>query len=414
MARSDEPKKSKARSEASHLADPWDKLTLLSLMDRAAAEHPVRVFLRDCPHREQWNGVEPRELTSDAFAKGARFLAAQLKTLGIEPGGRILLLLPNIVEVPLAILACHLAGAVPAIAPIDERVDMLRAAAERANAAMILTTGRVGDIAIGEKARQIAAKVMHVRCVAGFGFDLPDGVVSLEGWSDEDILPLPELGRQQDADGLITFTRQNGSVDAALRTEGQLVAEALALGSVMRLDGRRGLISLMHPGSAVSIAASLTLPLYAGASVRLIGPYDSVALAGAFEAEPGAFLYCPDHFAAQLTASSLGPNRLKNHAGILALVRTGVPDATVLPPGVLGGSLVVDFDEAGVMTTMSWPKDGKLRLPQQFAHPMEGVLPEGSLMLEFQPDGKAEPGWAGFGAARMIRRADGHSKGKAA
>lgn len=394
------------------LPEPWDRLTLQSLAAKAAAEHPARVFIRDCPKRLEWNGVEPRTLTSDAFLKCATSLAAQIRTLGVSVGERVLILLPNMVEASLSVLACHLAGATPAIAPVDEKPDMLRAAAERSNAVLILTTGRVGDLAIGEKARQIAAKVMHVRCVAGFGFDLPDGIVSLEGWSEEDMMPLAETERQQNLEGLITFTRDGGSVNAAIRNEGQMIAEALAMTSVMRLDGRRGLISLMQPGAAASIAASLTLPLYANASVRLVGPYDTVALAAAFEAEPSAFLYCPDHFAAQLTAESLGKGRLVNHSGLLALARIANPDkAAIVPPGSLGGHLIVDFDEAGCLPVVKWPADGKLVLARSTAHPMESVLAADQQMLEFEPETGS---WSGFCAATIVRRSNTSPAGKAA
>ncbi len=396
-----------------HLPDPWGQLTLQSLMIQAAATSPARVFLRDCPDREGWNGMEPRVLTYDAFFKGVSFLAAQLKTLGIERGDHVLLLLPNLVELPLSILACHLVGAIPAIAPIDEKIDALRGAAERCQAAAILTTGMVGEFALGDRARQVAAKVMTVRCVAGFGFRLPEGIISLEGWSEEDIVDLPEIERQQGEIGLVTFARVGGRLCAVTRTEGQMIAEALAVSSVLRLDGRRGLISLMQPGAAASVAASLTLPLHAGASVRLIGPYDTATLARAFDAEPTAFLYCPDHFAAQLTIESLGSERLHNHAGILALTRAETPHSAIMPPGVLTSSLIVDFHEAGIMTALNWPQTGRLDLPDRFPHPMESVLPEGENLLEWLENTDGGPAWGGFGAASILT-ADAIASGKAA
>lgn len=405
-----------AKHKDAQLPEPWDGLTLQSLMTEAAAASPNRVFVRDCPDREAWNGIEPRTLTFDAFQKGAIFLAAQLKTLGVEPGNRVLILLANTVEVPLSILACHLAGAVPAIAPIDERIDTLRAAVERSDATTILTTARVDDIAVGEKARQVAAKVMAVRCVAGFGFDLPDGIVSLEGWSGEDVVALPETGRRQSDIGLITFARENGqpngTVCAFSRTEGQMIAEALALSSRIAPDGGHGLISLMQPGAAASVAASLTLPLHAGASVQLVGPYDSARLQHLIEADKSVFLYGPDHFAAQLRPGSLGKEASTTIAGILALTRADAPQTSMMQPGALRASLVVDFHERGLMTTL-WPADGKLDLPGPFPHPIEGVLPQGQTMLDFhpEPDGTI---WSGFGAATLLRREGDEAAGKAA
>lgn len=408
-----------AKIDSAQLPEPWAQITLQSLMTEAARCFPARVFVRDCPDRETWNGVEPRTLSFDAFFKGVDFLAAQLRTLGVNPGDRVLILLANTVEVPLAILACHLAGAIPAIAPVDERVDMLRAAVERSEATTILTTARVGDIAVGEKARQVAAKVMSVRCVAGFGFDLPDGIVSLEGWSEEDVVALPAIERRQHDAGLITFARESSKPNSPLcalqRTEGQMIAEALALTAVIAPDGECGLISLMQPGAAASVAASLTLPLHAHASVQLVGPYDSMRLRHMIEAggaDRNAFLYGPDHFLAQLRPDSLGAGI--SIAGLLALARADGPAASLPAPGAMRASLVIDFNERGLTTLTEWPSSGALDLPTAVAHPIDGLLPEGQMMLIFgqNPDGTAS--WTGFGAPLLLHREDGEAAGKAA
>jgi acyl-CoA synthetase (AMP-forming)/AMP-acid ligase II len=355
--------------------------------------------------------VEPRALTSDEFLKQARFLAAQLHTLGVGRDESVLIMLPNSVEWALAILACQLVGAVPALAPVDESPDMLRSVAERSNAVAILAMARIGEIALGEKARQIAAKVMSVRVVAGFGFDLPDGIVSLEGWAADDVMPFAESERRQDLTGLMTFTRAGGAVTAALRSEGQMIAEALALSAVIRLDGRHGLISLMQPGAAATVAVSLTLPLFAGADVRLVGPYDSSALTSAFADAPDAFLYCPDHYLGWLTETSLGPRVLAKLSGILALARVAGREVTLAAKGALDANLILDFDERGFVPSAPWPLDGRLTLPAVIPHPMETILPEGTALLTIGDGVAAEIG--GFAAARLIRRAEA-AAGKAA
>jgi acyl-CoA synthetase (AMP-forming)/AMP-acid ligase II len=381
------------------LPDSWGNLTLQSLLEKSAIEAPARIVLRDCPLREQWNGTEPRNLNTDTLLRAVRFVAAQLLTLGLQRGERVLLLLPNSVESYISVLACHYAGAVPAIAPIDETVDVLRACAERCEAAVVLTCARVGEMALGEKARLVAAKALCVRGIAGFGLNLVDGIVSLEGWSDEDIDPLPEIVRDQSDDALITFAKEAEGVVAMIRTEGQLIAEALALHSVLRLDGRRGLISLMQPGASATLAASFTLPLYTGASVRLLGPYDRDALEQVFTAEPTAFLFAPDHFVASLRAEMVRPGLFSNSAGMLALARIASPMQSILPPGPFKGALVFDFAERGLMTRLAWPADGQLDLPHRYDHPMESVLPEDVPMLAW-----AENGITGFGAPRIIRK----------
>lgn len=398
---------SKSGKMMARLPDTWGNITLQSLLEKAATEAPARIMLRDCPLRERWNSMEPRNLTSDTLLRGVRFLAAQLLTLGLQRGERVLILLPNCVESYISVLACHMAGAVPAIAPIDETPDILRACAERCEAAVVLTCARVGDMALGEKARLVAAKALCVRGIAGFGFGLVDGIVSLEGWSEEDVDPLDDLARDQTDDALITFSREPEGVVALVRTQGQLIAEALALHSVLRLDGRRGLVSTMQPGASATLAATLTLPLHAGASIRLVGLYDREALEMVFAAEPTAFLYAPDHFISSLRAEMFRPGLFANTAGMLALARIPGPKAEVLPPGPFKGALLCDYSEHGMVTRLIWPEDGKLDLPHRYDHPMESVLPEDTPMLAW-----SEAGVSGFGAPRVIRK--GSSKAEKA
>jgi len=381
------------------LPAPWSHITLQSLAEKAALEAPARPFLADCPRREQWNGVEPRVLNCDTFLRSAYFLGAQLRSLGVNPGDRVLILLPNCVEHFLAVLACRLMGAVPAIGPIDETPDYLRACAERIQAAVVLTCARVGDMALGEKARLVAARALCVRGIAGFGFDLVEGIVSLEGWSEEDVDPLPDLTCHQGDDALITFSRVADGPLAALRTEGQVIAEALALFSVLRLDGRRGLVSLMQPGASATFAASLPLALHTGARVRLLGPYDREALVDVMTEVPNSFVFAPDHFLSTLDPAVFPPGLFANAAGFLALTRIDAPKASILKPGPFKGALAFDFSEGGMMTRLAWPIDGRIDLPHRYDHPMESVLPEEVPMLEW-----SEAGLSGYGAPRLIRK----------
>lgn len=383
---------------------PWDKITLSGLVEAAVARSPKQVFLRDCPRRLDWNGVEPRELTFETFQRSALFLAAQLRTLGVEPGDTVFLMLPNSVETPLALTATLMAGAVPAIAPADEKVDTLRAMAERCGATAIVTMNRVGDILLGEKARQVAAKLMNIRCVAGFGFDLPDGIVSLEGWSEEDVMPLAPREPRQDEPALTTFAREDGAICACRRSHAQLAAEMLLATTLAAPSEAGGIVSLMQPGSAASLAAGFLLALQTRTPLALIGPYETPALAEALARQPGAVLLAPDHFA-------VGPagQFAKQVSTCLAIAHVAGPEASILKPGAVAGPLIVEFEERGLAALPEWPRQGKLALGDGFAHPLTDLIPNGQAYLGFE-DGAI----TGFGAAEILRRAKEASAGKAA
>ncbi len=380
---------------------PWDKITVASLVEAAAARVPKQVFLRDCPHRLAWNGVEPRELTFETFHRSTLFLAAQLRTLGVQPGDCVLLMLPNSVETPLALVGTLMAGAVPAIAPADEKVDTLRAMAERCEASAILTVNRIGDIKLGEKARQVAARLINIRCVAGFGFDLPDGIVSLEGWSEEDVMPLTPQTARQDAPALITFARKDGAICAFRRTEAQVVADMLLATTLATPTEESGIVSLMQPGCSASVAAGFLLALQAKVTLALVGPYEAPALAKALERQPGALLLAPDHFMAQLPKDA--------SASGLAIGHASSPKATIMKPGPISTPLLIDFEEHGLAGLRIWPPDGKLGIAEQVSHPLDGLISAGQPFLSFESDAVT-----GFGAAEVLSRPGGSSAGKAA
>ncbi|HRE22505.1 MAG TPA: AMP-binding protein [Rhabdaerophilum sp.] len=388
---------------------PWDKITVSSLVEAAATRAPRRVFLRDCPQRLAWNGVEPRELTFETFQRAALFLASQLRTLGVQPGDTVLLMLPSSVEGPLAFAGTLMAGAIPAIVPADEKIDTLRAMAERSEATAIITVNRIGDIKLGEKARQVAARLISIRCVAGFGFDLPDGIVSLEGWSEEDVMPLSPQAVRQDRPALVTFGRKDGSICAFRRTEAQLIAEMLLATTLAAPSEESGIVSLMQPGSSASIAAGFLLALQAKTPLALVGPYDTSALAEALQRQPGAILLAPDHFIARLQKDGPTSGIAGRISMCLAISHIPGPEAVIPASGSASGPVLIDFEEHGLIGLKSWPRDGKLEIDDRPTHPLAGLIPDDQPYLGFD-----EGIVTGFGAAEILRRPASSSAGKAA
>ncbi len=261
------------------LAEPWDRLTVAGLTSSAANTHAKRMFIRDCPERESWDGNLRRELTFGDFKREAEFFAGQIETLGIVAGDRALILMPNVTEAAIAIVGCLIAGVTPAIAPIEESVEVLRAACERISAAAIITTGRLEELRPAETARQIAARAISVRLVAAYGFKLPDGVISLDGWSEQDVDANPNRPKhRQEAEGLITFSAQPSGLLAHIRTEAQMIGDALAVATRHKLGREQNLVSTMHPTGSAAFAAGLLMPLFLCTTIDLVGPFTAERL----------------------------------------------------------------------------------------------------------------------------------------
>ncbi|MCZ8259168.1 MAG: AMP-binding protein [Beijerinckiaceae bacterium] len=381
------------RTTETALLPPWNDTTLPSLLIRQAVETPDTVLWSDCPAREAWNGVEPRHLTAVNALACTRFLALQLTTLGVARGDHVLILLANMVEYPMAVIACSMAGAVPLVMPVDEKPETIRAAAEKLGVTTILTTARVGDVAIGDKARQVAAKVLTIRCVAGFGLDLPDGVVTLEGWSEEDILPAEPLDPEAGDTALVTIMRMDGVLVPARRSHAQLVAEALSVQASLGGADFGSLVSLLHPGSAGSFAGSHGLALVAGRPVSLVGPYARKALRGQLAKAEAPLLLVPGHFFTRNEASAF---EALEEASMIAFSRRGDTEALSPLPGKALARIIA-VDERVVLALPVTANAAEALATGQPAHPHKGLLPADALWI-----GATEAGtWLGFGAARI-------------
>lgn len=373
------------------LQPPWNKATLPALLAKLARERPDAALWADCPQREAWNGMDPRQIKASGGWAATRFLAAQLVTLGVQRGDHVLILLANMVEVPMAILACHMAGAIPAIMPVDEKPETIRAAAEKMAVNTILTTARVGEIAVGDKARQVAAKVLTIRCVAGFGFDLPDGIVSLEGWAAEDVQPGEPLEPAPGEMALVTFMRAEGLLVPARRSHSQIIAEALAVQASLGGVDFGDIVSLLHPGSAAPFAAGFALSLVAGCPIGLVGPYAREAAQKRLRSADAPLLLAPAHF---FTRNEAGALKELAHVSTIAFSRAGDAEtAETLPATVLGRLIAVE-ERAVIAMPSDYDLDSTLSRGQP-DHPEPGLLPAGKPWLVPGEEGR----WEGFGAA---------------
>lgn len=385
------------------LKSPWDRVSIAGLASGAAASHGARIFLTDCPDRLIWNGDDARTLSFLEFNRQALFFGAQMMTLGLPPGARLLLMLPNMAELAIAIIGARAAGMVPAIAPVEEGVDALRGAAERIGAQAIVTTARCEDIRLGERARQVAAKLLEIRCVAGFGFGLPDGVVPLDGWAEEDALPLAApVPVRQDKEAVITFAQADGTLAAYLRSEAQIVADALAFAARARLGREAGVIATLQPGSAAALITGLIVPLFLGMPVQLLGPYRRSRFNAVLARQPEAAIIAPGAIIAALAGEWEEAGGSKPRHSLVSVRRPAEP--VVAASGAPVDIPLFDAKEAGLLPLGVWPAEGEAALEGTHMHPMDDILPEDSALISLRngPDGLSVSG--GFCEPRVIQR----------
>lgn len=109
------------------------------LFQAALESCPEAIALVDPPNRSALCGSEPQRLSFSTTHSRALNVAQQLIDSGVQPGDRLLVQLPNVVELPLIYLAAARIGAVVSPAPMQYREHELHMMIASAEPSAIIT-----------------------------------------------------------------------------------------------------------------------------------------------------------------------------------------------------------------------------------------------------------------------------------
>ncbi|PVZ14661.1 (2,3-dihydroxybenzoyl)adenylate synthase [Actinomycetospora cinnamomea] len=164
-------------AERYRAAGYWTGRTLPDLLDEAVAAHGERTAVVGTGPSgpQRWTYTE-----LDARARG---LAAGLVEVGVAPGDRVVVWLPNVPEYLEVVFALFRLGALPVFALPAHRASEIRYFAEHAEARAIVTVGRHDRFDHAVAAAEVAAEVPSVRHVLvaapTAAPDLPAGALGL-------------------------------------------------------------------------------------------------------------------------------------------------------------------------------------------------------------------------------------------
>lgn len=108
----------------------------------SAGLRPDALALADAPNRADFFGGEPQRLTWADVDAAIDSAASMLLDAGAGPGSAVGIQLPNVVELPVTLLACFRIGAVAVPFPIQHRSHELRHGVETAGIGMFVTSAR--------------------------------------------------------------------------------------------------------------------------------------------------------------------------------------------------------------------------------------------------------------------------------
>ena len=146
----------------------WGTDTLHDLLAGHAACRGQQLALKDQPNRQELTGDLPLSLSWAELDAASESLAWQLQQLGIVEGDRLIVQLPNIVELPVVYYAASKIGAIVSPVPVQYSSHELQLMTGTLGAKAVITLERFRDSELAAQARQALPGIE----VLVFGSDL--------------------------------------------------------------------------------------------------------------------------------------------------------------------------------------------------------------------------------------------------
>jgi acyl-CoA synthetase (AMP-forming)/AMP-acid ligase II len=156
------------RIEALTSAGGWGTDTLHSLLAGHASNRPTHLAVKDQPNRESLTGDPPLALTWAQLELASEAIAIQLQQLGISAEDRLIIQLPNVVELLVAYYAVSKIGAILSPVPVQYGSHELQLLAGALDPAAVITMERFRDTDLAGAARL----ALPATRVLTFGSDL--------------------------------------------------------------------------------------------------------------------------------------------------------------------------------------------------------------------------------------------------
>ncbi len=393
------------------LLSPWNEMCFTRLLDSVARSRPQEIVFVDAPDTRSWLFRPARALTFAMLADESRRFARQMTSLGLKKGDSILVALPSSIEFPVAILGAMAAGLVPVPIALSLTPDQMRKAAELSHAQAIVTVSNLAGIFPALLMREIAAQVFSIRTVTCFGADVPDGVVALDGWEEADLDPLDVASQLRTDDISLISVEFSGDASRALcRTQGQLIAEAIALSSTAHISAKSKLLNMILPGSSFSLVAGIVLPLLLRAQMHYHGLFSSETLAQQVKASPGIIVIAPAAIEAGLAELVQAmPDGLGSVILLQRLENSALPAQVdpCLPGRVVD---VTALGEAGHFMLPRKLQGRRAPLPQNWRQPGTRVVENDMLLLQAKLDDQDIVSLHGFGVPSLYGKPAGSSE----
>jgi AMP-binding enzyme len=294
--------------------------TLDGLFRRILARQPDGLALLDPLNKPRVTGQPPKRLTFAQAERAVAALSGHFIEAGLPANSVIAVQLPNTVEFMLTVLAAHRAGLIVALLPLLWRQAEVTVALNRTGARAIVTMSKIDGVNHADIAMNAAADAFSIRHVCGFGYDLPEGMASLDLALAEE----SEATRVVTQDGrraaIVSYDVTADGFRAVPRTHLNLIAGGLAIFLESEVALGATVMSAFAPSSFAGLASSLVVWLLSGGTLALHHPFDGEAIEQQLNDDRCDTLIVPAQLALRLTETDM-PSRSPTLRNVIALWR---------------------------------------------------------------------------------------------
>ena len=334
------------------LREPFPQSGLSALLTAAATDCPGVVLLRD----------DDGAATAAEVADRVKRTAAHLKSSGVAPGERVMIVAGAQTAAIVALAAVLKIGAEPALVPCGLGPVELAAHARVAGAVALIGPSSYGTLQLGDAYLSTAAIVDTIRVLATQGPDTIDGAadLSVKALASSQAVAHNVIGDPQEHAFIATFQGPSSTPTLILHRQAALFADALSLVENARINPSKRLVSTLPPATMAGLVAGPFAALVGASSLLLHGPFDGRRFLAACDAEPGAHVVTP---------CAMGPafddKRLSDGLGSLILVsRFADAQSFALPASFACDRPMVDLYAFGEDTLLARRRtDGEARPP---------------------------------------------------
>ncbi|MGB8647637.1 MAG: class I adenylate-forming enzyme family protein [Anaerolineae bacterium] len=157
----------------------WGAETVLDWFEKDVRNAPDAVALVDAPNRAEFTVGGPQRLTFAQAAEQADRLAAGLLEAGLVKDDILMVMLPNIVELPIVYLAAARIGLIVNPLAVQYRTHELRQTIGQTEAKALITTTNLSGFNLLDMARGLQPEFASLKTLVALGDSLPEGVLSL-------------------------------------------------------------------------------------------------------------------------------------------------------------------------------------------------------------------------------------------